>query len=254
LYPADRVDAAALSAGESITVAGHAAYYVPDYLLDPAADHLGPHNASSPKLAGIDENGKMDSTPRDRREAVIAWRESSGAWVLVSGSNRPDLERLAEAVRLTPTDLTTPYRLGFVPTGLRLDYGGSSTYRPMETNSALVFADSSWPVMKRSDQLGLTEQGALRIQVVAAHGNLGAETGIPPTVLAGRDTWFFDGPGGGMGAEPGASVLFSQAGGCEVYIRVANSAQVPYETVKQLFEGMTFKDCTAPQTWVKPLP
>jgi hypothetical protein len=254
LYPADRVDAAALSAGEPTTVSGHPAYYVPDYLLDPAADHLGPQNASSPKSMTVGADGKADTTPKDRRAAVIAWREPSGAWVLVSGSERPDLQRLAEAVRPTPTELTTPYRLGYVPAGLRLDYGGSAIYRPAQSNSVLVFADSSWPVMRRAEQSGLVEQSALRIQVMANGGNTGDLAGIPATMIAGRETWFFVGPGGSLGAQPGESVLFAKVGDCGVLIRAADNNRVPYPAIKQLFEGMTFQDCTAPQTWVKPLP
>jgi hypothetical protein len=247
LYPANRVDAAALSAGEPITVAGHAAYYVPDYLLDPAADHLVPQNASSPKSTSI------DNAPQDRYEAVIAWPEPSGAWVLVSGSERPDLQRLAEAVRLTPTALTMPYRLDYVPAGLRLDYGGSATSQP-HTNSVLLFADSSWPVMRRAQQLGLVDQSALRIQVTSRGDTFGALAEIAPTMIAGRETWYFEGPGGGLGASAGASVLFARVGSCEVLIRAADTNRVPYPAVKQLFEGMSFQDCNAPQTWVKPLP
>lgn len=254
--PAD-VDVAALEAGEAVTVQGHPARYVENYLIDPLSNHTGPENGSARKEAPPEFPGAKVQEPKDSRGPVVAWREPSGRWVVVSNAgNRAELLRLAEAVRLRPAGITTPYRLGYVPDALRLDYGGSSTYTPKESNSVLVFGAATNPVLKRSSLLGLTEQGAMRVQFMASDsGHLGlvAQTG-PPQVIAGHDTWYFTTPRAGLSPAENGAVLIAKVNGCEVVISVTDNALVPYPLLRKMFESATFGNCAAPDTWVTPLP
>ncbi|MGW9208504.1 hypothetical protein ACWGR4_16160 [Embleya sp. NPDC055664] len=254
--PAD-VDTAAIEAGEAVTVQGHPARYVENYLIDPAAYHQGPENITAPKPGGPDENGKIGFLqPKDTRAPVVAWRDASGSWVIVSGTNkRTELLRVADAVRLRPTGVTTPYRLNYVPDTLRLDYGGSSTYTPSESNSVLVFGAAANPVLKRSDLLGLTEVGALRIQLMASDSgrlDIVSETG-PPTVLGGYDTWYFTKPGAGLNPPKGGAILVAKVNECETLITVQDNNLVPYPVLRKMFETASFTTCAAPDTWVAPL-
>ncbi|MET7298643.1 hypothetical protein [Embleya sp. NPDC005575] len=254
--PAD-VDVAALDAGEAITVQGHPARLVENYLIDPASNHTGPENASAVKKGTVDANGKLvPATPTDVRASVVAWRDATGSWVIVSGPRqRADLLRLAEAVRLEPTGTTTPYRLGFVPDTLRLDYGGSNTGDPNQANSVLVFGAAAQPVLKRSSLLSLSEQGALRIHVMAGDsGHLGmVERSGAPRVIAGHDTWYFTRPAAGLFMPEGGASMVAKVNGCEVLITVTDTNVVPYAALERMLASMTFGNCRAPNTWTAPL-
>ncbi|WP_439676290.1 hypothetical protein [Embleya sp. MST-111070] len=254
--PAD-VDMTAIEAGEAITVQGHPARYAENYLIDPAAYHEGPQNSWAPKPVRFDADGKPGpGTWQDRRAPVVAWRDSSGSWVVVSGTDqRTDLLRLAEAVRLRPTGARTPYRLGFVPDTLRLDFGGSNTRIRAESNSVLVFGAAAHPVLKRSELRGMTEYGALRIQVSASDSgrtDIVARTG-PPTVIAGHDTWYFTSPGGGLLPPEQGAILVTKVNGCEVQITTTDNNLVPRDTLHRILASMTFGNCAAPETWTPPL-
>ncbi|WP_406298112.1 hypothetical protein OG948_21540 [Embleya sp. NBC_00888] len=254
-YPAADVDMAAIEAGTPIRVQGKPARYVPDYLLSRAEDEeiavkrqdiptIGPGKAVLP-------------TPHDVRSPVIAWPDASGRWVIVSGAqNRAELDLLAEAVRVVPTGVTAPYRIGFVPPGLRFDYGGSATSMPSEANSVLVFVDAGRPAMKRTDLLGLTERGSLRMQLTASdNGHLGrVRQSGPPTVLGSRDTWYFTAPAVGYSPTPGGALMVVDVGGHELLILVESNTLVPYPALARMVESLDFKNVADPGTWVAPLP
>ncbi|MGW1997275.1 hypothetical protein [Embleya sp. NPDC001921] len=254
--PAD-VDVAALEAGEAVTVQGHPARYVENYLIDPLANHTGPENGPAPAMSPDALRGPKFLERTDVRGPVVAWREPSGRWVVVSDAgNRAELLRLAEAVRLRPAGTKAPYRLGYVPDTLRLDYGGSSTHTPKESNSVLVFGAATNPVLKRSSLLGLTEQGAMRVQFMASDsGHLGrvAQTG-PPEVIAGHDTWYFTTRQTFVSPPENGAVLVARVNGCEVLITVTDNRLAPYPLLRKMLESATFGNCAAPDTWVPPLP
>jgi len=155
LYDPGTFDASALLRGEKITVRGHPAYYVPDFLV-----------GKDIKLPGEDSKGTPSSTPGpsdgsrrlvrpgdlemvDVRMPVIGWQEPSGAWVVVyQGRDKVGLARVAESVRVGDArPLKAPFRLGHVPAGLPGTVGRVSDSNPAMSSFGVGFGATGTPTL-----------------------------------------------------------------------------------------------------------
>lgn len=244
LYEPGTFDSAGLVRGEKITVGGHPAYFVSDFLAGKGFRPPGPGAGPGPENVDV-------------RMPVIGWREPSGGWVVVYDvKDKAGLARIAEDVRVgAARPVKTPYRLGYVPADLPATAAVTFDSNPAESNSVVGFDATATPTLLDLRSAGIPGVPALKIQVVPrseyvdSHaGNLG-----PPTKIGGWDTWYITTQDKGWVVPQRGSVLVVNAGHCQAHIVVRDRSQIPYTELNRLVADMTFADCTDPATWTRPL-
>ncbi|MYW00573.1 hypothetical protein [Streptomyces sp. SID3343] len=252
VYAAGILDEAALSAGEPITVGGHRAYYLPQFRF-PAANPKPLRDGGLPQ-------GPPNSVKTTPASEVIAWRDPSGAWVTVTAFDRgrAAVRTLADLVTVRPgSDLRAPYRLGYLPAGLRFEGWYARTEEAAaETDSELAFtAEAGQPRWQATSPVNVMP-GLLDVRIMPRSGYLDGHTAEfgAPTSVAGHDTWYRTTSDKGVVVPEGGALFFANVGGCQVTIGVRDNTRIPYAEVLRTFEATEFKDCQDPSTWVAPLP
>jgi hypothetical protein len=72
--------------------------------------------------------------------------------------------------------------------------------------------------------------------------------------IAGHDScWYTDRQPGPLVIRQNGAALFVNAGNCQMRIAVNDVRQYPFNELKRMVEGATFRDCTIGSTWVPPL-
>ena len=227
VYDPGTFDGRPLEQGKHVTVAGHDAYY-----------------GSDPRVIG---------------GPVIAWRDPSGAWVVVSESRTyPELLTLAESVRLgTPQTVRGPVSLAWVPGDLPLSYADNSddaAGRPtgFDYSSTLGFGADRSP-MDQNQQYDDNPELPLTLLALPTGGRSwgeygGADVGPWRTVAGHRVRFvvntgsklFRDGPGGHAMVE---------AGSCGVLITVHDLRQITFSQVERMIRAMSFRSCRDAASW-----
>jgi hypothetical protein len=235
------VDTAPFLAGDKVQVHGHVAYHTKRFVIGPPG-YGGPPTSPPPTDPVTDE--------------AVGWPDPSGAWIVVTGSqNLNGLLALAGIVRLgVPGQVVTPYHLSYLPpgahvTGAQVRYGDRTL-----TDSVLAFGDKP-PATWLESQLGwmgapLSIQTINRTQVIDSY-----QKDTPSTLkIAGHDSWWYTrSKPGPMAVRPNGAILVVNAGNCQMQLSVGDVRQYPFDELKRIVEGATFKDCTDGSTWVPPL-
>jgi hypothetical protein len=247
-------DPAWLASSEKITVGGRPAYLA----VTVVNRHTGP----------VMEPSTQDPPQRSRGSepegaSVIGWPEPSGAWVVVGEAQSvPALRRLAESVRLgPPRQVTSPVRFGRLPDGLRLQYistGDDPAGPPsLGFHAALGFAAADRSPAQGAGTVGKS-LGDLPLNVLVLPRANGGWTELVD--VPGRPQWQTIGgqramylPEGSEGFDGGTAHLLIEKGKCGILISLGAPVRISYEELVRLVAGMTFADCTDPQTWVPPL-
>lgn len=237
-HDAGSFDPAALLGGERVTVSGHDGWFVAS----------GSRPASRPN----DSDGKPGLAYLPPR---LGWQTSQGAWLVVSpvfpeaptGSAAADRERdlgallpVAQAVRLTaPRDTRVPYRLGWLPAGLRVH----SVRVGLPDRQPAV----KWSLPGSGESVG-TSGGKVeefkRDRLDITTSLLGGKpieglTGRPTTTIAGHPVWHLPGK---------PSTLIVKAGNCVVTLAGWGTLG-GLADLKRIVESMTVADCARTDTW-----
>lgn len=244
-------DAARFTHGERVTVQGHEAYFVPDYIL-------GTELGLPPGTAGDRHVIVGTSAPPGFTEIptpAVGWPDASGAWVVVlDGGDKAKLLHVAEAVRLgAPRMVPAPFRLGYVPAGLP---GAYIRARHVGMNNATLGLGTVDDMSNPRSFVTVPKGIPLAVSAFA-HGDYVdghvADLGAAPTKVAGLDTWYLTASDRGWGVADGAAVLVVNTPHCVVLIGVADRNRVPYPELKRIVEGADFRNCADERTWTAPL-
>lgn len=230
-------DPTRLLRGERVTVHGHPAFYV-ENLEPPAPASSGP--GGSPYRIG----------------AAVGWQDPSGAWVIVSdGSNRAEMLRLAESVRLTaPRTARAPVRFGWVPGDLPVTYTESRDVAANGVSADIGFGTPAGSVDERSGLFFMIPFGTpLSVTALPMDGIMTAwgqdYADRPMHTIGGHRTWYIEGDGGNFSNRDGSHLLI-QAGSCGITISVEDRAKIPYQALVRMVENMTFGGCDDTSDWL----
>ncbi|GAA0951456.1 hypothetical protein [Virgisporangium aurantiacum] len=258
-------DSAPVRRGQPVTVAGHAARYVPDLDLGTTACW-----ASTPGGVNTDPARKgregtcsvRNETGGPVRMPAIGWVEPSGAWVVVFVSETAgwfELLAAASAVRVSPPrGLRLPYHLGHLPAGLSGVYVAAIDSGPWMPDSTLALdPDPAIPVAGEDNATGWIPavDTALTIRAIVRQPYVDEKAAqlVGPTKIAGLDTYFTDRNVGEWRLRFGSSVLVVVSGGCQYHFTVRDKDLIPYAELARMVENATFADCADPATWTTPL-
>lgn len=187
-------------------------------------------------------------------EASLTWQDPGGAWFRYAkpGSVPEPLQRVAEAVRLTPRAATTPMDFGKVPDGFRMRMA-----RLGDSGLSAVAFDATVPQWQASASYSVNDN-MLQLETgftILVQPRTGMEhavpTAIPPTRIGEADTWHSeDTPHNNVVTEPDQSSVMFTTDKCIGNILVRDSRQIPRAVVDAFIADIDFRDCGDPATWV----
>jgi hypothetical protein len=185
-------------------------------------------------------------TPQEEAAArtfpAVARRDPSGAWIVAYGDAGNDrLAAAAVAVRIgPPRAVTVPYRLGYLPTDLRVTSVQIDTSREPATFLNLVDGTNR-----------------LMLQVVTQHAPGGsAPVSGAPTRIGGHDAWYLTAANSTWFAdfETEAAGMFVQTGpGCSFFLRATDGSVLTRDVLERMVREATFVSCTDRPAWTAPL-
>jgi hypothetical protein len=201
-------------------------------------------------LAGFAFGGHATGDAQPWRSPAVGRRDPSGTWIVVYADTdradgkiaRPDLLRLAAAVRLEPPrDLRMPLRLGLaLPKGLELTYVRSPDHRIDQRQAAVGFSTAarrpSGAAVYTALPPGLDVALLAGARDAAWAQTRGTLTGA--TRVAGLPAWY----------EPGKR-LTVESERCIVTVE----SHLPRADLNTLIEQLTIGDCADPDSWIPPL-
>jgi hypothetical protein len=162
---------------------------------------------------------------------IVGWEDPSGAWVVLTGSSRPEAVEVAADIRLvTPEAPRTPYRIGWIPGGrapshVRYEMGAATIEfgprRELKVQ-ALPSTDPDWKTI----QPGLPE----------------------PTTIGSATVWRMDQPNGMFTGENGSNIAM-RYWDCLIYVTVADRTEIPFAEVTRMLESMTVTSCADQDNW-----
>ncbi len=245
-YDPGTFDPARLLTGDPVTVAGHPAWHVSDYVF-------------ARNVANVD--GPSLRTP------VVGWQDPGGAWVLVHQAARPGTDprfllAFAAAVRVgPPRELRSPVTVGPVPAGLPLSH--VATYDRDDGQPVLTagFAPASRGPEDAAQYNG--PPAGLRLTVTAFPADsptwpaerasvVGQATAADTLTVAGHTAWYAAG-NGPMAVREGGSALLVDAGSCIVRFEVVDRREVGRDELIGVAAGTRYGSCDSTSGWARPV-
>ncbi len=225
VYDPGALDTTPFLHGDKVQVKGHVAY----------------HTTAFPEGSSLVE--------------AVGWPDPSGAWIVVTDSaSLNGMLALGENVRLgVPGRVVTPYHLSYVPPGAEVTAAQIRYGDPTLTDSELAFGGT--PPTSLTGGLVLQMTPDIAIQTVNRTDGIDSyQKGAPaPLKIAGHDAWWYtDREPGPLVITQNHAALFVNAGNCQMQI-TADVTKYPFDELKRIVEGATFRDCTKGSTWVPPL-
>ena len=231
-------DAAALLAGERITIGGHPAYYTP---VQPFPDSFGPGPSGEP-TTGL------------QKWPAAGWRDASGAWVILWEADREELIRVGENLRFgPPRAMRTAFLLGATP-GLRYEFGKRSFIDDFGAEVGLV-REGTPPRRPDLDKLSSEGLGNLEVTVrVDTYDDSGDRTETPEPV-GGHAAWFVESLNPKELFNVNGRVLryrtlvVQTAPTCFVKFSTTYADDHSREELLRIAQAARYADCTKPDTW-----
>ncbi|GIJ50088.1 hypothetical protein Val02_69740 [Virgisporangium aliadipatigenens] len=225
-------------------------------VVDPGAFDPTPLLGGEPVTLGNRTGYYLSDPPTDSGPRLVALRDPSGAWLLVSGEDlRDGLLNAAAQVRLgPPRPLAMPFRLGYRPPGIdvgtaRVDLGGAPGWA--QTN--LGFGGSATAPIPSMFDWG-REGSQLIVNVSSLPAPLEEMLPDEPnTTVAGRPAWWYERPVGRVNVGPKGALLAVRFPTCLFTVTVLDRARFPRAELERIVAGADVRDCRDRSTWVAPL-
>lgn len=234
VYDPGSFDPTVLQRGRRLTVGGRAAWFVTDY--EPV-------------------------TSPDRGPPVLGWQDRSGVWLLLvapagsypAGTITADhsivayLTDIAAGLRIGPArDIPMPYRLGWLPAGVRMQSANTSPTAIDARSQLALTSDREPPSTGPASLAGIPDTAvAISTRPTTSKewpGNRDAD-GKKRTTIAGHAAWSRT----TSGKRPSREVAV-EIGTCGLIIYVDETV-VTFPELERLVGGITVADCGDPGTW-----
>jgi hypothetical protein len=236
-YDAGSFDPALVRHGERVQVSGRDAYFVRDFPTEA--------RRVSGRTAGVTR--------------AVAWRDPSGAWVVVTHSShlKADAIEVAEAVTLSPPyDARTPFQFGWVPDGLPVSFVELADAPALDKDATVAFGGGETPPNDVSYPSGPTDP-PLQVQAMPDNNRdwqdlIGPRLGTP-TQVGGHRTWYLPRPNGQFTGPTSGDDMIVDAGSCIVFLRTADRTEFTREELTRMVANATFGSCTDQAGWLPPV-